>query len=172
MDLAHLHLMLNHVPVIGVIFGFLVLFAGLATRLKTVAAVGLVFLIFAGLVAIPVYLTGEPAEEIVEHMPGVSEAVIGEHESAATVSLVSAMLSALFSIAALVFFRSRLVRIQGYLVIASLFISLITGILMVRTANLGGQIRHTEIRAASQSTTSGGESRHAENGKSEKHDDE
>jgi len=172
MDLAHLHLMLNHVPVIGVIFGFLVLFAGLATRLKTVAAVGLGLLIIAGLVAIPVYLTGEPAQEIVEHMPGVSEVLIDEHESAAAISLVSAMLTALFSIAALVFFRSRLVRIQGYLVIASLLISLITGVLMVQTANLGGQIRHTEIRAAVLPATSGAETRHTENGKSEHHDDE
>jgi len=62
MDLVHLHLMLNHAPVLGVIFGFLVLLAGTVSRSKAIAGVGLGLLIVAGILAIPVYLTGEPAE--------------------------------------------------------------------------------------------------------------
>ena len=149
MDLAHLHLMLNHVPVIGVIFGFFVLLAGVVSKSKAVAGVGLGLLVVSGIVAIPVYLTGEPAEEIIEGLPGISETVASEHESAAAFSLALAIASGLFASATLVFLRLRSPRTQSYLVMASLLISLITGASMIRTANLGGQIRHTEIRTAS-----------------------
>ena len=157
MDLVHLHLMLNHVPVIGIVFGLFVLLGGVLTRSKPVAIAGLGLLIFAGLIAIPVYFTGEPAEEMVEGLPGVSEAVIGTHESAAMVSLVLAMATGLLAMGTVVLLRTRLVRAQSYLVMASLLVSMITGISMIQTANLGGQIRHSEIRAASQPTSSGGE---------------
>ena len=169
MDLVHLHLMLNHVPVIGIVLGLFVLLAGVLARSKPVAITALGLLIFAGLVAIPVYFTGEPAEEMVEGLPGVSEAVIGTHESAAMVSLVLAMATGLLAMGTVVLLRTRLVRAQSYLVMASLVFSVITSISMIQTANLGGQIRHTEIRAASQPTSIGGETNKTN---SEKRDDD
>ena len=157
MGLVHLHLILNHVPVIGVVLGLFVLLTAVLARSKPIAAVGLGLLIISGMVAIPVYLTGESAEELIEGLPGVSEAVIGTHESAAAVSLALAMVTGLLATGTLLLLRSRLVRAQSYLVMASLLFSFITSISMIQTANLGGQIRHTEIRTGSQPTTSGGE---------------
>ena len=66
MDFAHLHLMFNHVPVVGVVLGSFVLLWGALRRSKDVVSVGLVTMILTALVAIPVYLTGETAEEMVE----------------------------------------------------------------------------------------------------------
>ena len=172
MDLVHLHLMLNHAPVLGVIFGFLVLLAGTVSRSKAIAGVGLGLLIVAGILAIPVYLTGEPAEEIVEGLPGISETVIGQHESAAGFSLALAIASGLIAIVTLAFFRFRSPRTQSYLVVASLLISLITGTSMIRTANLGGQIRHTEIRTASPNESPGNETKTTEHSRSEKDRDD
>jgi hypothetical protein len=36
--------------------------------------------VLGAVVALPVYLTGEPAEEVVEHLPGVAESFIESHE--------------------------------------------------------------------------------------------
>jgi hypothetical protein len=36
--------------------------------------------VLVALVALPVYLTGEPAEEVVEHLPGVAESFIESYE--------------------------------------------------------------------------------------------
>jgi len=52
-DFAHIHLMLNHVPVIGVAFGLFILFGGVAARSKAVTRVGLGLLAFSAIVAIP-----------------------------------------------------------------------------------------------------------------------
>ena len=150
MDLAHLHLMLNHVPVIGVVFGFTILLAGIIFRSKPVSGVGLGILVFSALVAIPVYLTGETAEEVVENMPGVSESVISQHETAAGFSLVLVIASGVFAGAALFFSRLRASRVNGLLVVGTLLLSLVTGTSLLRTANLGGQVRHTEIRGGGQ----------------------
>lgn len=66
MNFAQVHLMLNHLPVFGVGFALIVLLAGLIVRSWGVAVVGLVTYILSAAVAVIVYLTGEPAEKIVE----------------------------------------------------------------------------------------------------------
>lgn len=161
MDLTHLHLILNHLPVLGVIFGFLILFWGVLRGYEEVKIVGLVVLIFTALVAVPVYLTGEPAEEVVENLPGVSEQIIELHEDSALISLVLAIVTGVLAFAALVFkrFSKAVARIP---VIAALLLSFITGTFMARTANLGGEIRHTEIRQGTQNTNPSGETQNAE----------
>jgi uncharacterized membrane protein len=147
MDLAHLHLMLNHIPVIGVGFGFAVLLVGTVARSRGITGVGLGLLVFSALIAIPVYLTGESAEEIVEKFPGVSESITDQHQSAAAWSLGLVIASGVFAIGAAVYTFLRKAGRPNILVIATLLMTLVTASSMVRTANLGGQIRHTEIRA-------------------------
>jgi hypothetical protein len=105
----------------------------------------LAILVFTALVAIPVYLTGEPSEEAVEKLPGVSEALIEQHEEGAKVSLILAIISG--AIALVSIFAMRLKKeIAGWFVLLPLVFSIATAVSMARTANLGGQIRHTEIR--------------------------
>lgn len=168
MDSAYLQLMLNHVPVFAVIFGFFLLLGGVMTRSKSVSRVGLGLLALAAIVAIPVYLTGEPAEQVVEKLPGVSEAITGQHESAAFLSLGLVMLSGLLALTALVFARSLSAKLPGYLVVATLVLSLLAGTSIIRTATLGGQIRHTEIRSGVANADPGT----TEKDTSEKNDDE
>lgn len=149
MNFAHMHLMFNHLPVLGVAFGVVVLLASFVFRKKEVMVVGLVTLILAGLTAIPVYLTGEPAEEALERFAGNGEALINTHESAAMVSLGLAIASAIFAAAVLAFSKTLSPRLPGALLILTTFVGLLTATSMAWTANLGGEIRHTEIRQGS-----------------------
>ena len=148
MDLTHLHLMLNHLPVVGVIFGFLILLWGFLRGYEEVKNVGLVILIFTAAAAVPVYLTGEPAEEAVENLPGVAEQIIEIHESSALLSLILAIVTGAGALAALILKQLSFVAIARFSGIAVLLLSFVTGAFMARTANLGGQIRHTEIRGS------------------------
>lgn len=146
MDLLHIHLALNHVPVIGVVFGFLILLGGVIGRSRAISGVGSALIVVAALVAIPVYLTGESAEEVAEKMPGVTDSVISQHESAAGLSLGLIIASGVAALGALLFSKARPSKVRGIFVVATLLISLVAGTSMLRTANLGGQVRHTEIR--------------------------
>jgi hypothetical protein len=42
------------------------------------------------LIALPVYFTGEPADELVENLPGVAESLIDKHKYAALFALLMA----------------------------------------------------------------------------------
>jgi uncharacterized membrane protein len=92
-----------------------------------------------------VYLTGEPAEELVERLPGYSEALVEQHETAALIATIG---MSLLGIAALIGLLRRQPR-QWYPKAVLLGALLVAG-LMAWTANLGGQIRHTEIRTSAQ----------------------
>lgn len=168
MNQAHLHLLLNHFPVIGAILCLLLLLFALmrkSTELKRASLGGLVLI---SLLTIPAYLTGEPAEKLVEHLPGVSEALIESHEEAALVAFIALGLTGALALVGLIWFRRR-TTLPTWLTAAALLLTSVSVGLMARTANLGGEIRHTEIRASAAVTAPGGETGQK---KDKKHEDE
>ena len=78
MNATHLHLMLNHIPVIGTGFALLLLLVALAKRSDEWKKVSLWFFVLIALLTVPAYVTGEPAEDGVKGLPGIAKAVI-EH---------------------------------------------------------------------------------------------
>ena len=146
MSILHLHLILNHVPVIGLVLVALILGVAVWRNSNEVARLGLVFAIGLAAVAAIVFLTGEPAEEAVEHLAGISERGIHSHEEAAEAALISASLAGLVSLVGLVVFRKR--ALPRWFTGVALVVVLVAGGMMGWAANLGGQIRHTELRSA------------------------
>lgn len=151
MSLAHLHLLLNHVPVVGIV-GLVLLF-GLAVWRRSSelgkAALGLTVALAA--VAVVVYLTGEPAEELVERLPGFDEALVEHHEDVAKLATIA--FAALGLLAGWLLWVDRGRPLRRGAALGGLAGSVIVSALLAWTANLGGQIRHTEIRAASVTAT-------------------
>lgn len=148
MNGAHLHLLLNHLPVIGVVIGFLLLSAARLRKSAELTKVSLGLLALVALIALPVYITGEPAEEVVEHLPGVSEGLIERHEQAGIVALIAMGITGAVSLAGLLLFRGER-KVPSWFAASALALSVISAVVMGWTANLGGQIRHTEIRGGS-----------------------
>lgn len=145
MNWAHIHLMLNHIPVLGTGFGLALLAWGMVRRNDGLQRAALAAFVVVALAAIPVYLTGEPAEDMVEHLAGTAEPAIEVHENAALVSLIGVELLGAIALAGL--FLSRATWAPVALTRAALVVSILTAGLMARTANLGGEIRHAEVRA-------------------------
>jgi hypothetical protein len=147
MSILHLHLLLNHVPVIGAVFlVFLFAFAALK-RDQGIAKMGLMLCVLLAGVTGAVYLTGGAAEEIAEKIAGVSERSISVHEEAAELSTIAFVLLGLFALGSLILFRRKTIP-RGATITALLFTMVVTG-MMAWTANLGGNIRHTELQTAS-----------------------
>jgi len=153
MNIAHLHLMLNHFPVVGVIIVALILIAALRVRSSEMSKLGMFLLAGIGAVTALVYFTGEPAEDAVENIAGVSRAGIHAHEFAAEVSFVVTGIIA--GIALIALWWRRKLQMPRAMTGAMLALALIASGFMAWTANLGGQIRHSEIRSGA--VQSGGE---------------
>lgn len=144
MNYAHLHLMVNHVPVIGslIALGFLVW--ALATRHRALTKAALAMTLIAGASAWPATFTGEEAEEQVEDLPGFDHDLIHEHEEAAELAEYFLLGTALLALVALWLGRGEreVPRWAGMLTLLALLASTV---LVARSAWLGGPIRHPEI---------------------------
>ncbi|MGZ5244290.1 MAG: hypothetical protein ACXWD4_10240 [Bacteroidia bacterium] len=102
------------------------------------------FFVVAALVSIPVMLTGEEAEEVVENMPAVSHNVVEEHEEAAKPAYFAILATGAFSLLALLMpVFGRLTNKTVTVII--LLLSAASFILLARTALEGGKIIHTEL---------------------------
>ena len=153
MNVVHLHLLLNHVPVVGVVFVTLLLMLGVLRGSAEIARVSLALLALVGAASILVYLTGEPAQDAIEKLPGFSERLVDRHEDAALIATVAAGCGGALALGALVFYRGRV--LPRWLSLLVLVAAVGASGLMAYTANLGGQIRHTEIRSGSAATANG-----------------
>ena len=99
--------MLNHIPVLGIAFGLALVSLALLRKSEELKRISLGFLIVIALLAIPAYLTGEPAEELVENLPGVSKSSIEQHEEAAQVAFAGVLIVGAAALGGLIFFRRR-----------------------------------------------------------------
>lgn len=145
MNSSQVHLALTHVPVILSIAGMVVLAIAMFRKSDMLANTSFYILLFAGIVAIPVFFSGEGAEEIVEHLPAVSENVIERHENLAAFAFGTVSATAIIALAGLLLYkRVKVLRVIKPLVF---FLSLATGVIMIVTAHLGGQVSHPEIRS-------------------------
>lgn len=143
---AHLHLMLNHIPLVGIGFVILLLVIALFMRSNQLSNISLIFVILVALWAIPAYLTGEAAEEIVEGLPGISEQLIEAHEESAELAFI--FIEAVGALALITLVARRFYKKLGnVLTILTLLGLIVGGGLIAWTANLGGKINHPEIRS-------------------------
>lgn len=146
MELAHVHLMLNHVPLLGTFFAACLLLWALVRKNDALKHLGAVILVISALVTIPVYFTGEPAEEKVEHLPGVERSIIHEHEEAGEAGIIVMSVIGAIALVSMVLVRrtpATLTRWSVILLVASLF----SFSVMARVAYLGGQVMHPELRS-------------------------
>lgn len=148
MNLAHLHLLLNHFPIIGSALAVpLLLIAAWRTREWSAVLAPVVVLGIAGLSAVGANLTGEPAEELIEDRPGISERWTHEHEERADVATGFAVVGALGA-GGLLYLASRKGETPRVAVGGLLALTLATNGVMAWTGLAGGRIHHPELRPA------------------------
>lgn len=145
MNDAHLHMVVNHFPIIGIILGFGVLIAGMLLKNNSVKNTAYCLFIVGAIFAFASMATGEGAEEMVEEMPTVGKKIIHEHEEMAEKLALVLYLLGVVSIAGLyVNIKNRnQSKLISYVVVVIAAVGILFGKL---TGTTGGEIRHTEIR--------------------------
>jgi len=145
MNSAHLHLVVNHFPIIGLIIGFIILLIGLIIRSSVSKRVGLFTLLGSIVAVFPSFKTGEGAEETAEHLPGVKESLIERHEEIAEQFMVFAwIIIPLILVGLYADWKQKKFLPLLHYVIA--IVSLVAIIFAKQVGTTGGEIRHTEIR--------------------------
>lgn len=151
MNILHLHLILNHIPVVGAAFLALLFGVAVVRRDAKLTRLGLIFAVLLATLTAAVYFTGGAAEEVAEDISGVSKLSISLHEEAAEVSTIAFAVTGLLALAAL--FISRNKPVSRRTTIIALALTLVVSGMLAWTANLGGNIRHTELQTATGPTT-------------------
>lgn len=146
MNDAHLHMVVNHFPIIGTILGAGILIAGIFLKNNTIKNVAYVLFVVAAVFAAVSMATGEGAEEMVEDMPTVGHDIIHEHEEIAEKLALSLYVLGVVSLFGLYANIKKLSQAKIAAVL-TLVISIIAIYFAQLTGTTGGEIRHTEIRA-------------------------
>jgi YVTN family beta-propeller protein len=146
MNSIEIHLILNHIPILGV--AFVSLYLLIATILKNtfMQKASLWILLGVALVTIAVYLSGLGAETPVESLPNVSKALLQLHEKVARISSMTIWAIGGITFLGLVFLRGK-EQLFKYFVRGILAMTLLSTGLFVLTGYLGGQITHSEVRS-------------------------
>ncbi|HTS81170.1 MAG TPA: hypothetical protein VMH40_11270 [Myxococcaceae bacterium] len=144
-NLAHLHITINHVPV--VLLPTALVFFAVATWRKSepLLRAGIVVAWVAALFTIASYSTGDPAADLVMAVDPAQKTVldplVGEHDTAAGFALASALV-----VAAAGIWGWRRKGLGREVILPLLILSLWSTAVLFRTAQLGGRIRHPEAR--------------------------
>lgn len=153
LNLAHVHLLLNHLPTIGFGLGVLLYAAAYLAKDDSLKKAGLILFFLVAVLAIPTYVSGSAAESVLcpnaTCPEGVSIAIIRAHEDAALVAFVLMEITGFFAWLALWQLR-RSPNLAPWNWAVVLLLSLVAFGFMAAAANEGGEIRHSEIRGPSE----------------------
>ena len=156
MNLAHLHLILNHVPTVGSAAALGLLILGYARRNDHLKHVGLELLFVIAVLTLPVYVSGVAAHRELKEVKEVSDDAIRVHQDAALIGFGVMELAGFAAWLALWQWRRRGAAAPGFVPVAmALLIASLA--VMGAAANIGGEIRHPEIRAAGEAAAAAGD---------------
>lgn len=165
MDPAYLHIVTNHIPIIGLPFALLLLLFGIWRKNDELKAFAFLAFAVLGAATLGVYLLGKGGEDFVEEIAGISHDAIEDHEEMGLVSLIAVAVTSLVALFGLVFYgglsllrrrktdkllngdvdSAALPFFPNLLTLTVLGLALISAGILGYTGKLGGKIRHTEF---------------------------
>ncbi|MCR4339799.1 MAG: hypothetical protein NUW01_07930 [Gemmatimonadaceae bacterium] len=141
---AYLHLLINHAPIFGSVFAFLLLLASYFVARNVLRLTAFAILIATAPLAFIAQRSGEPAEDAIRGFPGVQRSVIHDHEEMGEKAYLISIAVGVLALGAAVRWRARPVP-GSAAVVMTLATAFATGA-MAYTGLLGGRVRHTEVR--------------------------
>ncbi|ESU27201.1 hypothetical protein FLJC2902T_21750 [Flavobacterium limnosediminis JC2902] len=145
MNDAHLHMLVNHFPIIGTIFGLGILIAGVFFKNDAIKNTAYILFVVAAIFGFASMNTGEGAEELAEKLPSVTHEIIHEHEEIA--EKLALVLYALGAVSLLGLFLNIKKHAKANMITYLAIVIAAVGVFLAqKTGTTGGEIRHTEIR--------------------------
>ena len=145
MDELHLHLVVNHLPIIFPIVGVIILLIGIFSKSEVTKRNAYIIFILGAITSIAAMGTGEGAEDSATKIAGLSENLIKKHEEVSEIFAALTYVLGAISLAALIAsFRNSVISkyapfLVGIFAIVSLFFA-------QKVGTTGGEIRHNEIK--------------------------
>jgi len=142
----YIHVVLNHLPIYGTIFGALALAISLILRSRAAQITALILTLIAGVSAYPVFVTGQRAYKAIR---GVSDDdgadLLDEHMDRAEKTIGAFYLLAALAIAGLLV-PIKLPKSSFPLAVLTLVVAIFCFGIAVYIAQPGGRVRHPEFR--------------------------
>ncbi len=148
MNGAYVHLLFNHVPVIGIPLVALLLLVGILRKNSEVLRIAFAGFFLLALLTIPAYKSGGPAARLVRDLPEISMHNIQEHAEDATWGFRVVMLLGGMGIVGF-WLAKKPGTISRRFTVATLVTALLVSGWLANVAHLGGLIRHPEIQQES-----------------------
>jgi hypothetical protein len=147
MNLAHVHIVLNHVPSLGSIAGLLLLAAGIYKRDEALKQFAYQVLVLITMAVLPTYVSGAEAQRIVKTNPTYSAGLVQLHQNAAMITLLVMTAAGMFAWFGLWEYR-RHSKSGSLTTMATLVFTMAAVASVLVTANIGGKVSHVETREA------------------------
>ncbi|HZJ54913.1 MAG TPA: hypothetical protein VFD38_12305 [Myxococcaceae bacterium] len=145
-NLAHLHIAINHVPVVLVPAALVLFVVAVWRRSEPLLRTGIVIAWVGVAFGLAAYLTGDEAADLVmaaeKAQAKTLDPIVGEHDASAGWALGSAVLVAAGGV-----WAWRRKGLGREVTIPLLVLTALSTAILARTALLGGRIRHPEARA-------------------------
>jgi len=152
MNYPHIHLMINHIPVLLPMFALPVFLYGIIKAKVPLIRLGLLAFVISGVAVWPVYYSGEEAEHVMEEIIPQEYDYIEAHEDDGKWARNVFTVLGLFSLGGLYWSYKKGPAPNSYLY-AVAAIALVSIYIVADAANSGGEIRHPEIRDGVQPST-------------------
>ena len=153
MNLAHLHLVINHVPTVGAAAALGLLLLAFVRRNEHLKHAALEGLFVIALLTLPVFVSGVAAQQEMRGRNDISVAAVKIHLDAALIGFTLMEFAGFVAWVALWQWRRRGHAARG-VVPAATALLVVSIAAMAIAANLGGNIRHPEIRTGSAGASS------------------
>jgi uncharacterized membrane protein len=144
MNAAHLHLLVNHLPIAGLGFAFLLNLIAVGRKSDELQRLSCWSYVLLAILAIPPILTGDGAGEIVKTWPGISADAIEYHETWGYLFFYSMLALGITGLIPIVMMKNKpslLKPVSRILLVASfLFLAL-----AFEAGLTGGKIHHPEM---------------------------
>jgi len=146
MNPVQIHLMLAHLPVVGMLASISLLIVAMAAKSELLFKTACGFILACALFAAGCYLSGPPSYEIIEAAELAEEEIVERHALFGQVSFVGMILLAAVTLAGIIqYFQGE--RPGRALRTALLAAAILMAGLLVWTAHEGGEIRHPELES-------------------------
>lgn len=161
MNKAHIHLMVNHLPVILPIAAWIVMLAGFIIKSAVVKRAAYLLFFIGAITTLSAMGSGDGAEDVVEKLNGVSEKLIEEHEESAELFSIFNYVLGLISLVG-IWASLKEKFFSQWISIAVLIFTVVVIYLGKETGTTGGEIRHQEIRKDFVAPPSGEDAEHTD----------
>jgi hypothetical protein len=182
MDIAYLHIITNHIPIIGVPLALFLLALGIWRKSDELKTASFLIFVLLGFAVLGTFLLGQGGEDFVEDVAGVSEQAIEDHENFARFALASVAATAILSLFALLRYQgfsflkrgsdekaepadgenaaaAKVSSFPNWIAFAVLILALASSAILGYTGKLGGKIRHTEFYGGAPTEETDGKNR-------------